>query len=60
MRTLCIEIVHRFVPGSGWVFIGHGQQPFDEFGNGPGIPGLLLRRDRGGRPMASSPGEERP
>ena len=41
-----IEIAHGFFPCPGWVFIGHGQHPLDQGGDGPGIVRLFLGSDR--------------
>jgi hypothetical protein len=45
MRAMRIQIARRLFPRSRRIFVWHRQHPLDEIGNGPGIPGLLYRRD---------------
>ncbi len=44
MGALRVEIAHGLFPCPRRVFIGHGQHPFDEGGDGLRIPCLFLGR----------------
>ena len=46
MRTMCVEITHGFLACTRRFLIRHGQHFIDERGNGPGLLGLFLQRDR--------------
>jgi hypothetical protein len=45
MRTMCVEISHRFYPRARRVFVRHSQNQIHERGNGLAISRLLLRGD---------------
>ena len=46
VRSLCVKVPHRFLPGTRRVIVGQRKHQLDERSDCFGIPGMFLRRDR--------------